>query len=76
MAQITFELDEHLEQQFYTLLAREQLSVNGWVKKMIRQHSNNGWSNEVQSLAGSWKDFPSLEEIRSPVGESIPRESL
>lgn len=76
MAQITFELDEGLEQQFYQLLAQEQLSVSNWVKKMIRQHSNTGWSNDVVALAGSWDDFPSLEEIRSPVGEVIPREVL
>lgn len=76
MAQITFELDEGLEQQFYQLLAQEQLSVSNWVKKMIHQHSNTGWSNDVVALAGSWDDFPSLEEIRSPVGEVIPREVL
>ncbi|MBD2312870.1 DUF2281 domain-containing protein [Desertifilum sp. FACHB-1129] len=35
------------------------------------------WSALVYSLAGSWgDDFPSLEEIRSPSGQDILRESL
>ncbi len=38
--------------------------------------TNNGWSEEVKALAGSWKDFPSLAEIRSNRGIDVEREAL
>ena len=35
------------------------------------------WQELVYSLAGTWgQDFPSLEEIRSQLGEDILRESF
>ena len=35
------------------------------------------WAELVYSLAGTWgQDFPSLEEIRSQLGEDILRESF
>ncbi|MBS9780156.1 MAG: hypothetical protein KGV51_05960 [Moraxellaceae bacterium] len=37
---------------------------------------DNGWSEEVKALAGSWADFPSLTEIRSNKGVDVEREIL
>ena len=35
------------------------------------------WSDLVYSLAGTWaEDFPTLEDIRSEVGQDILRENL
>jgi hypothetical protein len=35
------------------------------------------WTELVYSLAGSWaQDFPTLEDIRTPPGQDILRESL
>ena len=34
----------------------------------------NEWPASVAALAGAWPDFPTLEEIRQPIGEDVSRE--
>lgn len=76
MGQITFELDDQLEQQLHQFLAQQHLSKNNWLKEIIQQRLNNGWSNEVKVLAGSWADFSSAEHLRVSLGNDTGREEL
>lgn len=76
MGQVIFEIDDHLEQQFHQFLAQQHLSKNNWLKEIIQQRLNNSWSNEVKSLAGSWADFPSAEQLRETAGKDVEREQL
>ncbi len=46
------------------------------VEKTLVQNNNSSWSEEIKALAGSWKDFPSLTEIRSNRGVDVEREAL
>ena len=34
------------------------------------------WPSSVRELAGAWKDFPSLEDIRGISKSDAPREAL
>lgn len=36
--------------------------MSQFVERQVKQYQ--GWSPEVKALAGSWADFPSLDEIR------------
>jgi hypothetical protein len=81
----------NIAEQIYTLvqsLPQEQANEVLTFAEFIRnKHLNTSqaidtvesvsWAELVYSLAGSWReDFPSLEEIRSEMGQDILRESL
>lgn len=44
----------------------ENIAPNLWLSQFIKQQvkQHQGWSSEARALAGSWADFPSLDEIR------------
>jgi len=41
-----------------------------------REKPVSSWPESVKELAGAWPDFPTAEEIRSGLGEDVPREPL
>ncbi len=78
MSQITLTLDEEVKAIIYEMANAENIAPDLWlsqfVKVQIKQHQ--GWSPEVKALAGSWADFPSLNEIRGNDSNDVMRESL
>ena len=52
------------------------MSVSSLVADLIRKKIAREWPESVVRLAGAWKDFPTLDEIRQGQPEDIPRESL
>lgn len=78
MSQITLKLDEEVEAIINKMADAENIAPDLWlsqfVKEQVRQHQ--GWSPEVRALAGSWSDFPSLDEIRDNQSDDVERESL
>ncbi|WP_435979977.1 hypothetical protein [Psychrobacter sp. DM4] len=78
MSQITLTLDEEVEAIVYQMANSENIAPDLWlsqfVKRQVKQHQ--GWSPEVKALAGSWADFPSLDEIHDTQGNDAERESL
>lgn len=78
MSQITLTLDEDIAAVVYQMAHAENVTPSFWlsqfVERQVKQHQ--GWSPEVKALAGSWADFPSLDEIRSVQGDDAERESL
>lgn len=67
MGQITIYLDEELEKKVRTASEKEKVSRSRWIADVIRQHLNNEWPAAVREAAGSWADFPALEELRAGV---------
>lgn len=78
MQQITLTLDEEVQALIYEMADAENLPPNLWLSQFVARQvrQNQDWSPEVKALAGSWADFPSLDEIRATEGDDAERESL
>jgi len=76
MSQITLYLDNETERQMRVAARGSGLSLSKWVASMIRKRARRQWPENVKRLAGAWKDFPSVKEIRAGYGADVPREGL
>ena len=76
MSQVTIYLEEETEQKMIVAAAAANLSKSKWIARLIKDKVANEWPLSVAELAGSWEDFPSLEEIRGGMGELTKRESF
>jgi len=36
----------------------------------------NEWPQSIARLTGAWEDFPTLDDLRSHIGEDVERESF
>lgn len=61
MSQMTIYLDNALE-----VKAKE-------VSRLIRKKLNDEWSPKIRALNGNWKNFPSIENIRTHKAPDIKR---
>jgi len=73
MGQITIYLENGLEEKMKAVAKSEHLSQSKWIADLIRNKLCDKWPSEVAELAGSWRDFPTAEEIRGSLGEDIKR---
>lgn len=76
MAQVTIYLDEHVEKRMDSAAKAAGLSRSRWVADLIAEKTASAWPESFRSLAGSWPDFPDVEEIREGLGEDVPRRPL
>jgi len=76
MAQVTIYLNKDTEEKMRALVKTHNISQSQWVASLIREKLRTEWPDHVAALAGAWKDFPSLEEIRDEVALDAARESL
>ncbi|MDQ7017477.1 MAG: CopG family transcriptional regulator [Gammaproteobacteria bacterium] len=76
MGQVTIYLEDEVEQRMVEAAKAAHLSKSKWISGLIRSKVANEWPQSVVELAGSWKDFPSIEEIRSGIGSDLGREEL
>lgn len=76
MSQLTLYLEEEIAEQVKNSAAAAGLSQSKWVAQLITVKTSTEWPREVVDLAGAWEDFPDLEQIRSGVGDDLPRESM
>lgn len=76
MAQVTIYLDEQTEKRMDRSAKEAGLSRSRWVANLIRERTATEWPESFRRLAGTWKDFPEVEEIREGLGEDVPRESF
>lgn len=65
MAQVTIYLDDALAAAMRKAASSQKLSHSKWIAQLIREKTQNQWSNEVQALAGAWSDMPLAEELRA-----------
>jgi hypothetical protein len=52
------------------------ISQSKWVSNLIRGKLQCKWPEQVAALAGAWKDFLPLEEIREEAAPDAERESM
>lgn len=76
MGQVTIYLDDEIEKKMRDAAAQAGLSQSQWVATIIKKKIQTEWPESFKSLAGQWKDFPSLEEIRGEYNTQEKRESI
>ena len=73
MAQVTIYLDPETAAKAKAAAKDAGLSQSRWLAELIRRHAALQWPRTVQRLAGSWPAFPDAAEIRSSLGQDLPR---
>jgi hypothetical protein len=76
MGQVTIYLDSETERKMRAVVKSVNVSQSKWIANLIEEKIGNEWPESVVKLAGAWKDFPGIDEIRQTEGKVIPREAL
>jgi hypothetical protein len=76
MGQVTIYLDDEIEKRMTANAKAIKLSKSKWIANVIREKLVDEWPANVRELAGSWGDFPNLEEIRRTRQQDIERHAL
>ena len=76
MGQVTIYLEEEIEHKMVVAAKSAHLSKSKWIAKLIQDKVVNEWPQSIVELAGSWEDFPAIDEIRSNTGKDINREPV
>ena len=76
MPQLNLYVDEPTHTRIKRAAKAAGMSLSKWVATVVSEKTATQWPAEVLALAGTWKDFPSLEEIRAGSGKDAPRETL
>jgi hypothetical protein len=76
MGQVTIYLDDETEKRMTARAKAMKLSKSKWIANAIREKLMDGWPANVRELAGSWADFPTLEEIRETGQRDANREAI
>ena len=76
MGQVTIYLDEETEKKMLNSIKKSGVSKSKWIADLIREKTSKTWPEHIFELAGAWKEFPSIEEIRSSMGKDVEREPL
>ena len=76
MGQVTIYLDDETEMRMKEAADAAHLSKSKWIARVIRQNVAGEWPEDVAILAGAWKDFPSLDDIRKNEGSDAAREEF
>jgi hypothetical protein len=78
MAQVTLYLDPETEAKMKLAAKAAGVSQSRWVAELIRERTASCWPESFVKLVGTWsdEDFPSLEEIRTGMGEDVTREAF
>ncbi len=76
MGQVTIYLDDETEARMRAAVRDGKVSLSKWVAGLIREKTAGEWPASVAALAGAWRDFPSLDEIRGSAVADTPRERI
>ncbi|SEH08794.1 CopG family transcriptional regulator [Candidatus Venteria ishoeyi] len=76
MGQVTIYLEESIEHKMVSAAESAHLSKSKWIAKLIQEKLANEWPQSVVEMAGTWEDFPDIEEIRTQQGQDAERENL
>jgi len=76
MGQVTIYLEDEIETRMAAEAKARKLSKSKWVATIIREKLVDEWPPAVRDAAGSWDDFPELEEIRGEAHADVERERL
>jgi hypothetical protein len=76
MCQITLYLDDEIASRMKRAAEAEGLSQSQWVSRLIREKTAREWPHHVAEMAGTWRDMPTVEQIRNNEVEDGSRESF
>lgn len=74
MGRVTIYLPAATEKRARKAAAARKLSLSKWIATAIVERTAATWPPAILELSGTWKDFPSLDEIRATKGKDIERE--
>jgi hypothetical protein len=74
MAQVTIYLEQGTEAKMRSAAKAENLSQSKWIANIIKEKVTDQWPDSVKAAAGTWDEFPSLQEIRGEVPADSHRE--
>lgn len=76
MTRVTLQLEDEVAARLKEAAKAAGLSESQWVEEMVRCGTMMAWRESVRKLAGSWKDFPEIGELRAGQGTDVRRESF
>ncbi len=76
MGQVTIYLDAETEKKMINIVKKSGISKSKWIAALIKEKTADTWPDHIIELAGAWKDFPTVEDIRSGMGDDARREPL
>lgn len=76
MGQVTIYLEDEIESKMIKAAESAHLSKSKWIAKLIHEKVANEWPQSVVDIAGSWDDFPTIEELRRNTGLDAKREEF
>ena len=76
MGQVTIYLEDELEARMSADAKARNISKSKWIAAVVREKLNNEWPLEIREAAGTWEDFPDLENIRGETHTDAEREDL
>ncbi|MBN1962505.1 MAG: CopG family transcriptional regulator [Deltaproteobacteria bacterium] len=76
MGQVTIYLDKQSETILRKKAKRSNMSLSKWVAKVLKEKTNNLWSNEIKGLAGAWPDFEETQQLRNFISNDVKREDI
>ncbi len=76
MAQITIYINNDLETKIKEIASSLDTSISKYISTVIEKNIDNNWNPKIKSLAGSWSDFPTIEEIRKCNVNDVKREEF
>jgi hypothetical protein len=76
MGQVTIYLDSNTEKKMNNIVKKSGISKSKWIADLIKEKTTRSWPEHIYDLAGAWKDFPNVEEIRAGMGKDAKREPL
>ena len=76
MPQLNLYVDETTHDRIRRAAKAAGMSLSRWVATVVTEKTADQWPDDVLALAGTWKDFPSLEEIRAGGGSDASRELI
>jgi len=76
MGQVTIYLEDEIESRMVKAAKSAHLSKSKWIAKLIDEKVSNEWPESVVELAGSWSDFPDIDDLRKNMGKDARREEF
>ena len=76
MAKITIYINSELESKVKKIASSLNISISKYISTIVEKNIEDSWNPKVKKLAGSWSDFPAIEEIRDSSAKDIKREEL
>ena len=76
MGQVTIYLEDSIEQKMTEAAKSAHLSKSKWIAQVISERVATEWPQSVADMAGSWKDFPNIDELRRTEASDVEREQF